>query len=305
LLVASVLANSIMADPKGTVMDIKAIGMGLAFALMWSSAFTSARVIVEYAPPLSALALRFLISGLLGVLIAWLLGQSARLSRRQWLGVMIFGICQNALYLGLNFVAMQTIPASLAAIIASTMPLLVALAGWLIFGNRVRPLGIAGLIAGVIGVVLIMGARLQGGVDVYGLILCVIGVVSLTIATLAVLGASSGGNVLMIVGLQMLVGSVILWVPALTFEVWDVTWNWQLVVAFVYTTLVPGLAATLVWFLLVGRIGAVKASTFHFLNPFLGVAIAAALLGEAIGVLDVIGVAIIAGGILAVQLSKQ
>ncbi|WP_108813278.1 DMT family transporter [Loktanella sp. Alg231-35] len=286
-------------------MDIKAILMGLAFALMWSSAFTSARIIVEYAPPLSALALRFLISGLLGVLIAWALGQSARLSRQQWLGVVIFGICQNALYLGLNFVAMQTIPASLAAIIASTMPLLVALAGWLIFGNRVRPLGIVGLIAGVSGVVLIMGARLQGGVDVYGLILCVIGVVSLTVATLAVLGASSGGNVLMIVGLQMLVGSVILWVPALTLEVWDVTWSWQLVVAFVYTTLVSGLAATLVWFLLVGRIGAVKASTFHFLNPFLGVVIAAALLGEAIGVLDVIGVAIIAGGILAVQLSKQ
>ncbi|MCK0097078.1 DMT family transporter [Yoonia sp. F2084L] len=286
-------------------MDIKAIAMGLAFAFMWSSAFTSARVIVEYAPPLSALALRFLISGLIGVAIAWMLGQTARLSRKQWLGVVIFGVCQNALYLGLNFVAMQTIPASLAAIIASTMPLLVALAGWLIFGNRVRPLGIAGLIAGLVGVVLIMGARLQGGVDIYGLILCVIGVVSLTIATLAVLGASSGGNVLMIVGLQMLVGSALLWVPALTLEVWDVTWNWQLVVAFIYTTLVPGLAATLVWFLLVGRIGAVKASTFHFLNPFLGVAIAAALLGEAIGVLDVIGVAIIAGGILAVQLSKQ
>ncbi|MGJ8621764.1 MAG: DMT family transporter [Yoonia sp.] len=286
-------------------MDIKAIAMGLAFALMWSSAFTSARVIVEYAPPLTALALRFLISGLIGVGIAWVLGQSARLSRRQWLGVVIFGVCQNALYLGLNFVAMQTIPASLAAIIASTMPLLVALAGWLVMGTKVRPLGIAGLIAGVIGVVLIMGARLQGGVDPFGLLLCIIGVFSLTVATLAVLGASSGGNVLMIVGLQMLVGSALLWVPALTIEVWDVTWNWQLVAAFVYTTLVPGLAATLVWFLLVGRIGAVKASTFHFLNPFLGVAIAAALLGEQIGLLDIVGVAIIAGGILAVQLSKQ
>ena len=111
-------------------MDIKAVVMGLAFAFMWSSAFTSARVIVEYAPPLSALALRFLISGLIGVAIAWMLGQSARLSRRQWLGVVIFGVCQNALYLGLNFVAMQTVPASLAAIIASTMPLLVAVAGW-------------------------------------------------------------------------------------------------------------------------------------------------------------------------------
>ena len=286
-------------------MDIRAIAMGLAFALMWSSAFTSARVIVEYAPPLSALALRFLISGLLGVIIAFALGQSARLSRTQWLGVLIFGLCQNALYLGLNFVAMQTVPASLAAIIASTMPLLVAIAGWLVFGTKVRPLGIAGLIAGVIGVTLIMGARLQGGADLFGIILCVIGVVSLTAATLAVLGASSGGNVLMIVGLQMLVGSAILWVPALTLETLDVTLNWQLVVAFVYTTLVPGLAATWVWFVLVGRIGAVKASTFHFLNPFLGVAIAAAFLGEAIGLLDIIGVAIIAGGILAVQLSKQ
>ena len=171
-------------------MDIRAMAMGLAFALMWSSAFTSARVIVEYAPPLSALALRFLISGTIGVGIAWALGQSARLSRRQWQGVVIFGVCQNALYLGLNFVAMQTIPASLAAIIASTMPLLVALVGWSVFGRSVRPLGIAGLVAGLIGVVLIMGARLQGGVDVYGLALTVIGVVSLTIATLAVSGAS-------------------------------------------------------------------------------------------------------------------
>lgn len=286
-------------------MDIRAILMGLAFAFMWSSAFTSARVIVDYAPPLTALAFRFLISGLIGVGIAWALGQSARLTRKQWLGVLIFGVCQNALYLGLNFVAMQTIDASLAAIIASTMPLLVALVGWLFKGQRLRALGVAGLVAGLLGVTLIMGTRLQGGVDLYGVILCVIGVISLTVATLAVLGASSGGNVLMIVGLQMLVGSAILWAPALAWETFDVSWTWQLGVAFVYTTLVPGLLATLVWFLLVGRIGAVKASTFHFLNPFFGAAVAAVLLGEELGSLDILGVAIIAGGILAVQLSKQ
>ena len=48
-----------------------------------------------------------------------------------------------------------------------------------------------------------------------------------------------------------------------------------------------------------------KAATFHFLNPFFGVLIAAALLGENIGLLDYVGVVIIALGILAVQLSKQ
>lgn len=286
-------------------MNAGAIGLGLAFALMWSSAFTSARVIVEYAPPMASLSLRFLISGLIGVGIALALGQSFRLSRAQWKATVIFGVCQNALYLGLYFVAMQTIEASLASIFASTMPLMVALAGWAIFRDRLPRLAVAGLVLGIIGVVLIMGARVGTGVDPFGVTLCIIGAVALTVATLSVRGASSGGNVMMIVGLQMLVGSACLAVPAAMLETIEVTLSWQLVVAFVYTTLVPGLAATWVWFTLVNRIGAVKAATFHFLNPFFGVAIAAALLGERLSMLDVIGVAVIAAGILAVQLSKQ
>lgn len=286
-------------------MNLRAILMGLAFALMWSSAFTSARVIVAYAPPLASLSLRFLVSGLLGVAIALALGQSFRLTRAQWRATVIFGICQNALYLGLNFVAMQTIEASLASIIASTMPLMVAFAGWVVFRDKLPMMGIIGLIAGVIGVGLIMGARLDAGVDPYGLTLCLIGSVALTVATLSVRGASSGGNVMMIVGLQMLVGAACLAVVSAATETLAVTWSTPLLIAFVYTTLVPGLAATWVWFTLVGMIGATKAATFHFLNPFFGVAIAAIIIDESIGPRDVLGVAIIAAGILAVQLSKQ
>lgn len=286
-------------------MDIRAILAGLAFAVMWSSAFTSARIIVADSPPLMALALRFMISGMLAVLIARWMGQSWRLTPAQWRATVIFGVCQNALYLGLNFVAMQSIEASLAAIIASTMPLLVAVAGWAFAGQRVAPLGVLGLIAGFLGVVIIMGARLGSGADLMGIGLCVIGVISLTIATLALKNASSGGNFMMIVGLQMLVGSAVLWPAGLMLDVPDVTMSLRLVMAFAYTTLVPGLAATLVWFWLVNRIGAVKAATFHFLNPFLGVAVAALILSEPLGLTDIIGVIIITGGILAVQLSRQ
>jgi len=290
---------------KGTPhMDIRAVLAGLTFALMWSSAFTSARIIVTNAPPLTISAIRFLVAGIIAVSIARALGQTWKLSAQQWRLTILFGLCQNALYLGLNFIAMQTIEASLAAIIASSLPLLVALAGWLIFGETVRPLGIIGLFAGIAGVILIMGTRLTQGVDLYGVALCAIGALALTFATLAVKGASSGGNLIMVVGLQMLVGSAILWVPALMFETWDVTWSPSVIAAFLYTIFVPGLAATLIWFWLVGRIGAIRAATFHFLNPFFGVAIAALLLGEQIGALDIIGVVIITLGILAVQLSK-
>jgi drug/metabolite transporter (DMT)-like permease len=286
-------------------MDFRAILMGLGFALMWSSAFSSARVIVAYAPPLAALSLRFLLSGLIGLCIAWILGQSLRLTPAQWRATIIFGIFQNALYLGLNFVAMQWIEASLASIIASSMPLMVALAGWIIFRDRLPLLGSVGLGLGFFGVALIMGLRIEGGADALGLALCVIAALALTVATLTLRGASSGGNVMMIVGLQMIVGSLCLGAASLGFEEITVIWNWQLVAAFFYTTLVPGLAATFLWFMLVNRIGAVKAATFHFLNPFFGVLIAALVLGEALSALDFVGVIIITSGILAVQLSKQ
>jgi probable blue pigment (indigoidine) exporter len=287
-------------------MDVRAIVMGLAFAFMWSSAFTSARMIVADAPPLYALSLRFLLSGLIGIAIARALGQNWQLTAGQWRAVVVFGLSQNALYLGLNFVAMQTVEASVAAIIASAMPLLVALFGWLVLRNRLHPLAVAGLVAGFAGVGLIMGARITGGLDVFGVLLCLLGVISLTVATLSVrVATGAGGNLLMIVGLQMLVGSALLIGPAMLLEVPEVNWTWQLAGAFSYTVLVPGLAATWVWFLLVARIGAVKAATFHFLNPFFGVAVAAVLLGESLGIFDVIGVLVIMGGILAVQRARM
>ncbi|OIQ38987.1 MAG: EamA family transporter [Roseobacter sp. MedPE-SWde] len=286
-------------------MDLRAVAMGLTFAFMWSSAFTSARIIVMDASPLFSLAVRFLISGLIGVGIALALGQTWRLTRGQWRATMIFGLCQNALYLGLNFVAMQWIEASLAAIIASTMPLLVAMATWLIYGDKLRPLGVLGLLAGVAGVALIMGTRISDGVDLFGMLLCVIGVLALAVATLALRGATSGGNFMMVVGLQMLVGSAILFVAAPLTEEIFVNPTLRLGLAFAYTTIVPGLMATFIWVLLLNRIGAIRAATFHFLNPVFGVAVASVLLGEKLGLLDIIGVAVVTLGILAVQLSRQ
>ena len=278
--------------------------MGVAFAVMWSSAFTSAHMIVAAAPPLYALALRFLMSGGLAVAIAAALRQSARLDRRQWQATAVFGLCQNVLYLGLNFMAMRHVEASVATIIASSMPLIVALAGWLFLGERLRPLGALGLLAGIAGVGIIMGARISGGADLGGLGLCILGVFALSFATLSVRRTSSGGNLLMIVGLQMLIGSAVLWLLAFATEPLVVQWSLWLVLAFAYTTLVSGLLATWVWFGLVHRIGAVRAATFHFLNPFLAVLIAWVLLGERLTAQDVLGVAVIAAGILAVQLSK-
>ena len=75
-------------------------------------------------------------------------------------------------------------------------------------------------------------------------------------ATLTVRSASGQGNLLMIVGLQMLVGGAALLPFAALFEPLQADINGIVIAAFLYTTFVPGLLATLIWFVLVRSIGA-------------------------------------------------
>jgi drug/metabolite transporter (DMT)-like permease len=287
-------------------MDFRSILMGVSFSFIWSSAFTSAKILVTAASPLMVLSLRFFISGLLGIALARMLGQKIQLNRSEWTVVVIIGISQNAIYLAFNFIAMQWIEASLAAIIASLLPLVVAAVCWIFMGEKIGLKGVLGLTVGFGGVLVIMLDKLSGSSASLGMTLCLIGVAALAGATLYVGRMMSlNNNVVMIVGLQMLVGSITLFPFSLIFETWNIEWSTSFVLAFLYTTLVPGLLETLIWFFLVRRIGPVKAATFHFLNPFFGVLVAAFILSEPLSISDGIGVTIIMAGILLVQLSRK
>jgi drug/metabolite transporter (DMT)-like permease len=287
-------------------MDFRSILMGVSFSFIWSSAFTSAKILVTAASPLMVLSLRFFISGLLGIAIARMLGQKIQLNKGEWTVVVIIGISQNAIYLAFNFIAMQWIEASLAAIIASLLPLVVAAVCWIFLGEKTGFKGMLGLIVGFGGVLVIMLDKLSSSNAYLGMTLCLIAVAALAGATLYVGRMMSlNKNVVMIVGLQMLVGSITLFPFSLIFETWSIEWSTSFVLAFLYTTLVPGLFGTLIWFFLVRRIGPVKAATFHFLNPFFGVLVAALILSEPLSISDGIGVTIIMAGILLVQLSRK
>ncbi|MDP6211485.1 MAG: DMT family transporter [SAR324 cluster bacterium] len=287
-------------------MDFRSILMGVSFSFIWSSAFTSAKIIVTAASPLMVLSLRFLISGLLGIALARMLGQKIQLNKGEWTVVVIIGISQNALYLAFNFIAMQWIEAGLAAIIASLLPLVVAGVCWFFLGEKTGFIGMLGLTVGFGGVLVIMLDKLSGSSASLGMTLCLIGVAALAAATLYVgRMMSSNKNVLMIVGLQMLVGSIALFPFSLIFETWSIEWSTSFLLAFLYTIIFPGLLGTLIWFFLVRRIGPVKAATFHFLNPFFGVLVAAIILSEPLSLRDGIGVTIIMAGILLVQLSRK
>ena len=284
-------------------MKIIHVILGLTFAIIWSSAFTSARIAMFDAPPFLLLSLRFLVSGTIAIAIAYFLGQSINFSRSEWYAIFVFGLCQNTIYLGLNFVAMQWIDASLAAIIASLLPLVVTFFSWIFLKERLSKLGLLGLLIGVSGIIVIMNSGVTNKFSMIGIVFCLMGVVALATATIIVRN-SSGNNLLMMIGLQMLVGSITLLPLSIALEVWEVNWTSRLIAAFLYTTIFPGLLATLIWFKLLYFIGPIKAAAFHFLNPFFGVLIAHIVLSEKLASQQIVGVLLVMVAILVLQLSN-
>ena len=69
-------------------MDWRAVALGLFFVAAWSSAFTSARIVVADAPAFLALCVRFLFSGGIALAIGWAMGQRISLTRMHLLGML-------------------------------------------------------------------------------------------------------------------------------------------------------------------------------------------------------------------------
>ena len=287
-------------------MELKSVTMGLGFVILWSSAFSSAKIIVQYSPPLLILAVRFFLTGSLGLLLANLFCKKISLTKKEWYSLVAFGLCQNTVYLGCNFIAMGSIDAFLAVIIASMLPILVAIFSWVTKVEKIGFIGLVGMLFGVFGCLIILKDKAMVPSNLYGMVFCLIGTTALAIATLLVKNTISKKNqILRIVSIQMLVGGLPLIFLSLIFETWEITFSTSFIIAFFYTCFFPGLLATIIWFSLVRKEGAIRASAFHFLNPPMGVLIASLVLAESIQPLDIFGIAILMIAIYLIYKSQR
>ncbi len=287
-------------------MNFRSLLLGIVFVCLWSSAFTSAKILVSNAPPLLTLGLRFLLTGAVGIFINNLFFNKIKLNKSDWVLIISFGFCQNTLYLGLNFLAMKEIDAYLAVIVASMLPIFVAIISFVLKKEKIQSLSIIGIIFGFFGCWVILTPKMIIPINLYGLSLCIIAVVALAIATLIIKdGLSKKEQILPFVSIQMIVGGLPLLLLSSIYENWIINFSNVFIMAFLYTCFFPGLIATIIWFYLVKKIGVVVASSFHFLNPPTGVIIAYLVLNEKINEFDVLGIVFITIALTLIHKSNK
>ena len=287
-------------------MELKHILLGVGFAFIWASAFPSAKIAVQFWPPFLFLFFRFSLAGLFSIILGAYLGQSFKFDRTSLLLIVVFGLVQNGLYLGLIFLALTKIDANVSVIIASILPLTVAFFSWILFKNKMSLVGLCGLVVGLFGVLLIMLQRVERDYEVLGITLCLLGLLATTFSTLLITKVNiNKNNILIVVGFQMLAGSLFLLPLSYFFEVWTVSFSITFLFTFLYIAAFPGIIGPVIWFYLQKEIGAVKYSSFHFLVPFFGIGISYYLLGETLTLTDMIGVSVIISGLYLVNREKQ
>ncbi len=136
----------------------------LAFAciyVIWGSTYLAIRYAVETIPPLFVAGFRHLIAG--GLLFGWCWWRGFRPIRQQWLASVVLAVLFFLIGHGTLHWAQQTLPSGLAALLIATEPIFVAIILTATRRARFTRSLLIGLLLGLFGVALILGADVRSG----------------------------------------------------------------------------------------------------------------------------------------------
>jgi drug/metabolite transporter (DMT)-like permease len=274
------------------------------FCILWSLAFAVAKVALTDCPPLLLLMVRFLIAGFVMLGLAALQKGQEPLSWRDLGCLIVIGIANNALYLGLGYVGLRTVSAGLGTLVVSANPVLTAVLAAMFLGERLTWQKLAGLALGVGGVGFIVAHRLShggSGDSAAGLLFTFGALLSIVGGTILYKKLAPKGSLLLGSALQNIAGGLVLIPFAFWFEsLSEIVPSWRLVASLGYLVVLGSIAGYLLWQHLIREMGATAASAYHFVMPPLGVLFAWLLLGEHVALADMLGIVPVALGIYLV-----
>jgi drug/metabolite transporter (DMT)-like permease len=279
--------------------------------VVWGSTYFAIAVMIETLPPLLAAGIRY---GTAGALMLGALAAHARWrrsdepveqpSRLHWRSAFIIGAL---LLLGGNggvVLAELFIPSGVAAVLVATVPIWLAVFDAALTRRRPSRLVIGGLVAGIIGVaVLLVPVEGLDGINPIGIGLVVMATISWAAGSLYARRAPLPRSGLMGTGMEMLAGGIVLIAAgSLIGEIGrtDIdSFSLRSIVALLYLIVFGSLVAFTAYTWLLSNVAVSTVGTYAYVNPIVAVALGAVFLAEPINPRTVIATAIIIGAVVA------
>jgi drug/metabolite transporter (DMT)-like permease len=274
------------------------------FVLLWSTGFVGAKYGLPYADPFIFLSVRILIAAILLFALARILKMPVGIGRQAVARSGLIGFFLHACYLGGVFYAIaQGLPAGVAAVVTSLQPVLVSVFAVKVLGEQLRRTQIAGLLTGLVGVVLVLGPSIDAQIPKPAIIAILIALMGSTTATL--LQKKLGADIPLISGTayQYLFSGCVLGLIALATQETSITWNLRFTLAFVWLIVILSVGAILLLLWLLNTGSAAKVSSLFYLVPPATAIEAFFLFGEKVNTQGFLGIGITALGVWLVMRS--
>jgi drug/metabolite transporter (DMT)-like permease len=285
------------------------------FIILWSSAFVAGKAGVQYATPFAFLAARFIIVALIfsGVAIAvrfWhhhrqpTSAQNAKkdLTDKKTLALTaLVGLLLHGFYLGSTFLAMSLgLGAALAALVASMQPLLTTALAILLFDEKPLMIQWVGILLGFAGVVLVLSPSIGVTSPPVTVMICVVGLISITIGTL--LQKRIGGSISLLKSniIQAMAASLFFLMLILTFETPHIAWAPAFMFALAWQVLAVSTGAYVILMILIKRDSVAATTSLMFLVPPVTAIIAFFIFGEPLTAVTVTGFLMASTGVYLV-----
>ena len=260
---------------------------------IWGSSFLFMDVALEVEHPGMVTFLRPMLG-----LVALLPFSAARrpVDRADRGRILLLGITWMAFPLTMFPLAQQWIDSSLAGMMNGAMPVMTIVVGAAIFGLRTGPIQIAGVMAGLVGILLIgLPTATTGGTRAVGVLLVVLAITSYGIAAnLAGPLQRRYGSLPVLV--RVLAVATVATMPFGLVGLAASSWSWPAVAANVAVGFGGTGLAYLAAATLIGRGGPVRMSVGTYLVPVGAAVLGGAVLGETLSVWLVAGGGVLLGG---------
>lgn len=275
--------------PRG----VRDVVIPVLFVVLWSTGFIGAKFGLPYCEPLTFLVLRFLCVLAVLLPVCWL-------TRTTWPGandvrhVAVAGALIQAGYLGGVFTSIhQGMPAGVSALIVGMQPILTAVLGSHVLGERTGGRQRTGLALGLLGVMLVVWDKMAlEGVRAVPVLLSVLALVSITAGTLWQKRYCSHVDLRTNSAIQFVAALVLLAPLAALVESREVRWTPEFVFALAWLVLVLSLGASFLLFLLIRRGAATRVASLMYLTPPCAALVAWWLFGETFTLVSAAGMAL-------------
>lgn len=269
---------------------------------LWSLCFPLITVGLAFAPPLTLAALRAFVAGAGLLLPAIVLRRAWPRGWRVWLLLLATGLTITSMGFGGMFLAGRLVSPGLATVLANVQPLIAAVLGFFLLGERLGPRRRVGLSLGFAGILLVAlsGLGVNGtNSSPAGISFIMLGAVGVAMGNVLLKKLAGQVDLFMATGWQFILGGVPLLALAWVWETpGQVVWSGSFVLVLLALGLLGTAVAFALWFSLLHRSELNRLNTATFLTPAFALILGALFFSESLQWVEVGGIVLILIGVM-------